>query len=372
MSEAATPGEREIGGKITDEGLAHLRSMIGKESPLPQYNTVISQDALSHYALGIGDDNPRWQDPKYAAATRWGAVAMPTFVMSAGFARSRGLPGVHGLFSGIDLHCHLPLKVGAAIVATSGLHELIERQGRYAGRVFQQISATRYRDDAGEVMSTLYSHAFRTERKQGAKGSKYADIQRASYTDEDYAKFEAHLALENSLRRGARQRRYEDVEVGEPLHDILKGPLTVTDCICFLMGFGYIYVKAHRQWNDFRLRHPGAGIKDPYGVWDVPERVHWEEDLAQEIGMPTAYDYGPQRIAWFDHAIHDWMGDDGWLSRLKVNLTAPNFIGDCTWIKSVVKSKSDADGKIGIDMQAVDQRGRITATGYAEVVLPRA
>lgn len=363
--------ERKLVAKITDEGLAELRAMLGQESGIPQYNHVVSRDALAHYASGLGDDNPRWMDPDYAARTRWGMMALPTFVMTCGFPRSRGLPGVHGLFSGIDLHCHLPVKLGATVTAHSGLHELTEHQGRYAGRVYQQTARTRYVDETGACLSTLYSHAFRTERKAGVKANKYAGLERARYTDEDYEKFEAQYRYERAQRRGAVTRYFEDVEIGEPLHDILKGPLSVTDCICFLMGFGTIYVRAHRIWNDFRLRHPGAGTKDPYGVWDVPERVHWEDDMARNIGMPSPYDYGPQRIAWFDHALHDWMGDDGWLSRLKVELRAPNFIGDCTWIKSVVTSKNEAESKIGIEMHAIDQRARVTAKGYAELVLPR-
>ncbi len=371
MTEAQAE-QQAVGTKITEEALASLRATIGVETGIPQYNHVISEDAARHYALGIGDDNPRWHDNQYAAKTPWGGiVAMPTFVMSCGFARSRGLPGVHGLFTGIDLECHKPLKAGLRIEAKTALHELIQHQGRYAGREFQQVAVTRYRDGDGELLSSLYSHAFRTERKQGAKGGKYSEIKRQSYTDDDYKRFEAQHASELRNRRGSNTLFFEDVKVGDPVPTVLKGPLTVTDCIAFLMGFGYVYVKAHRQWNDFRLRHPGAGIKDSYGVWDIPERVHWEEELAKEIGMPTAYDYGPQRIAWFDHAIHDWMSDDGWLRRLRVSLRAPNFIGDCTWIKSEVKSIDPADGSVVIDMKGEDQRGRVTALGTAEVVLPR-
>lgn len=366
---AAGSATKKEGVKITEEGLAHLRSMLGQETPIPQYNTMIGFDAVRHYAQGVGDDNPRWLDPDYT--TRWGRTTLPTFLMTCGFPRSRGLPGVHGLFSGVDLVVHKPLLQGTTVKAMSGLHELIEREGRYAGRVFQQIARTRYLDGNGEELGTLFSHAFRTERGAGKEGNKYAGLERARYTDEDYARFEAHYQKELAARRNKSTRWFEDVEVGEPMLDILKGPLTVTDCVAFLMGFGTIYVRAHRIWNGFRTRHPGAGTKDQFGVWDVPERVHWEDEMARNIGMPGAYDYGPQRVGWFDHAVHDWMGDDGWLSRLKVELRTPNFIGDCTWIKGTVTSKDPATGLVHIDMQAVDQRDRVTAKGFAEVVLPR-
>lgn len=111
------------------------------------------------------------------------------------------------------------------------------------------------------------------------------------------------------------------------------------------------------------------GVKDSYGVWDVPERVHWDEELAASVGMPGPYDYGPQRIAWIDHFISEWIGDDGWLRRLSVKLIAPNFVGDTSYIKGVVKEKS-CSGVAVLEISIVDQRQRNTATAIAEVQLP--
>lgn len=359
------------GHKITDEAIAALRSEIGVESPLPQFNTCATADAIRHFALGRGDDNPLYCDPEYGKTTRYGtAIAPATFVLSCGFPRSRGLPGIHGLFTGIDLECHHPIKLGTPIIATTALHDLTERQGRYAGRQFQQTSVTRYADADGKVLSTLYSHAFRMERGKAGQSDKFAGLTRKTYTDEDLAVIEAAYDREAAERRGAKTRYWNDVDVGEPLSDMVKGPLTVTDNVAFLIGFGTVFVRAHRIWHDFRKRHPGAGVKDRYGVWDVPERVHWDEDLAASIGMPGPYDYGPQRIAWFDHRVADWMGDDGWMRRLSVSLRAPNFVGDTTWIKGSVTKKSD-DGTVTLSLYAEDHRGRQTATAEAIVELPK-
>ena len=360
-----------ITARITDEAVEALRAEIGREISIPQYNTTASEDAIRHYALGLGDDNPLWTDRSYAANTwRGGITALPTFVMSCGFPRSRGLAGIHGLFSGIDLVCHKPIKAGMRIRAATGLHELNEKEGRYAGRTFQQIARTRYIDEQGDVLSELFSHAFRTDRKEGSKKGKYSDIERQHYTEDELQPIIQHYKNETRARRSSVPRYFEDVSVGEEIFPLVKGPLTVTDCICFLMGFGYIYVKAHRQWYAFLDRHPGAGVKDPFGVYDVPERVHWEEDLAKSIGMPAAYDYGPQRIGWFDHCVHDWMGDDGWMKRLQVRLSGPNFIGDTSWIKGEIIEKVESDHSVTIKMECIDQRGRVTATGSAFVMLP--
>jgi acyl dehydratase len=270
----------------------------------------------------------------------------------------------------MDFHCHLPVTFGTKITATTALHEMNERQGRFRGRQIQQIYVTRYRDQDGQLLTTLYSHTFRTEREHVGTTSKYADLKSQTYTDAELAPIEAAYRQEIVNRRGANPLYFEDLNVGDKMGETVKGPLTITDCICWVSGFGWVYAMPHRQWYEYRQRHPGVGSKNPMGIWDVPERVHWEEDYAKAVGMPTVYDYGPQRIAWFDHALSDWMGDDGWIRRLQVQLRAPNFIGDTTWIRGSIVRKLNEEDCVEIEMRAEDQRGRVTAIGQAEVVLP--
>ena len=53
--------------------LAEARAMIGKIFRIEQWNYEASRDVIRHYAWGIGDDNPLFCDPDYAAAS--GGVA---------------------------------------------------------------------------------------------------------------------------------------------------------------------------------------------------------------------------------------------------------------------------------------------------------
>jgi acyl dehydratase len=358
------------GVQITQEALDSLRSMIGIESRLPQFNTEATEDAIRHFVHGRGDDNPLYCDREYARTTRWGdIIAPPSFIMTCGFPRSRGLAGIHALFTGVEIICHKPIMLGKKVVARSAIHDVKERTGQYAGRQYQQISKTDYCSEEGEVFSTLYSHAFRMERGQAGKTKKFDGLTRKDYSSDEIADIEAAYDREVRERRGGEKRYWNDTNVGDVLTDMVKGPLTVTDNVAFLVGFGTVFVRAHRIWHDFRMRHPGAGVKDQHGVWDVPERVHWDEELAASIGMPGPYDYGPQRIAWIDHRVADWMGDDGWMKQLKVKLTAPNWVGDTTWIRGSVTEKLN-NGEVVLDLAAVDHRGRTTATAEARVVLP--
>ena len=146
---------------------------------------------------------------------------------------------------------------------------------------------------------------------------------------------------------------------------------TVTSVIAFIQGWGSLYIRAHGAAFDLFERHPALGIPNAFGVPEPPERVHWDEGLARAVGVPGAYDYGPERVAWLGHLVTNWMGDDAFLRRLNVQVQRHNLIGDTTWCRARVTGK-DGDGVVTLALVAENQRGETTAAGTADVVLTRA
>ena len=61
--------------------------------------------------------------------------------------------------------------------------------------------------------------------------------------------------------------------------------------------------------------------------------------MARAVGVPGAYDYGPERVAWLGHLVTNWMGDAGFLRRLNVRVLRHNLIGDATWCRGAVTGK---------------------------------
>ena len=57
---------------INDKSLTDLRKLIGVpiEDSLEPWCYEASRDNIRHWAHGIGDDNPLWCDPAYAANDR--------------------------------------------------------------------------------------------------------------------------------------------------------------------------------------------------------------------------------------------------------------------------------------------------------------
>ena len=85
---------------ITDDGLNSLKRRIGVEivGSLAPWCHEATRDNIRHYAHGIGDDNPLWCDPDYAAQSRFGGLtALPSFLFACDRIVSGYVGGLPGL-----------------------------------------------------------------------------------------------------------------------------------------------------------------------------------------------------------------------------------------------------------------------------------
>ena len=212
-----------------------------------------------------------------------------------------------------------------------------------------------------------------TERKEARTRGKYAEIEPAHYSDDDYERIDAIYASERP--RGAEKRYWEDVNVGDELPAMVKGPLTVTEIIAFHAG-GYGFVpyglRSSRVGYKNRLRIAPFYIKNERGVWDVAQRLHWDDQWAKAIGNPLAYDYGVLRQAWFYHHVADWAGDDGFIEKMSDSIRKFNYHGDTQFLSGEVVAKREEDGRYLVDLKQsmVSQRDIETAYATATVSLP--
>ena len=367
---------------ITTDALDSLRRLIGVPivDTLEPWCHEATRDNIRHYAHGIGDDNPLWCDPDYATRGPFGTiVAPPSFVFAMNRVLSGyvgGLPGIHAMWAGADIRWHDQITRDTEVRSVAHLAGLVEHDTSFAGRAIQQIYHVDYYDAAtDELLCEGESWCFRTERDTARElGTKYekarARPQMQYSADEIQAIFDLYEA---ETRRGGEPRFADEVSIGDELPVMVKGPMTVTGFIAFAQGWGGLYIRANRlAWQQLR-KHPGLGIPNAFGIPDVPERVHWETDLATEVGTPAAYDYGPERCSWLTHHITDWMSDHAQLISHKNQIRHHNVIGD--WIKitgRVTAVGTDLDGcpTVEITQEAHNQHGDLSATGVGTVRLP--
>jgi hypothetical protein len=160
--------------------------------------------------------------------------------------------------------------------------------------------------------------------------------------------------------------------VGEELQPRVKGPLRVSDLIVFHGGFGQAFLtKAFRLGYEVRRETPGLYSRNPLNIPDIVQRMHWDPDWAAKVGAAACYDYGALRETWLCQLINDWAGDASWISSLDAQHRKFNYIGDTTWLKGRVTSKTQYDDRAEVELEVwcENQRGMITSPAVATVVL---
>ena len=383
--------ERES-AHITDEAIARLRARIGVAEPHPQPPHYLHPDvdAFRHVANAYGDDNPLYTDPGYASGTRWsGPIAPPPLVggdtligedevtelddETKALLKGDPLRGVHAFYSASAREWWAPLRPGHAVARRNALVGVLDKPSEFAERAVHEWTGQVFRDDAGKLLSAQYRLMIRTERTKARERKKYDAVEPASYADADIERIDEQYASEGA--RGAEPRWFEDVVEGDTIGPMVKGPLTVTDIVCWHvgMGMGLYGVQPLRLGASNRRRVPRFYHRDAQGVPDVMQRVHWDPEFARRSGNPTTFDYGRMRETWLIHLCTDWMGDDAWLWKLDCEFRKFNYVGDTQWLSGTVVRRYLADGDrpaVDLDLTAVNQRGETTTPGHATVLLP--
>ncbi len=378
--------EARVGALITPEQIEKIRGRIGYTIGYTyKWNDAATADAIRHFAHGVGDDNPLWCDPGYAAGSRWGElIASPLFYITMGEDTSPPMPkkvkdatrgalsGVHLFHAGTEIEWARPIVADDRLTYRGILSDVEEKKSEFAGQSVITHHDLRWTNAREEPVVWQHEWFVRTERRTAAERGKHNAVEEARYTDEDLARIDAAYAAERP--RGAEPRFAEDVRPGDAIDGVVKGPLTVTDLIAMHMGWGwggYDFGPLKLGFKH-RQRMPRFWTKDRRGAWDVVQRLHWEEDWAHEVGVPYRYDYGFMRTAWMIHALTDWMGDDAFLWRFWNRFTRFNFMGDTTWVRGEVTDVRVEDDRhvADLELRCVDQRDEVTATGGATVILP--
>ncbi|MDB5430165.1 MAG: acyl dehydratase [Caulobacter sp.] len=374
---------------ITDEDIERAKLLLGVDtaSREGEYVRQATYDTIRNFAHGCGDDNPLYCNPDYAKGTRWGDVIAPGMMAGIINTPMKGDPmdpdlkartksmfrGVHVFVSGSDWEWYRPIYPGDTLYSFKGEETLDVKASEFAGRSVIQVRRDVKVNQRGEVVAVYRILRVLTERKTAAKKGKYSAIEPAVYTDADIA--EIDRIYEEEKVQGPAKRYWEDVNVGDSLGTMAKGPLTVTDVICFHAG-GYGFVPyaptVGRMAHKNRKRIAPFYVKNEYGIPDVAQRLHWDPKWAQAIGNPMAYDYGVMRENYFQHYLTDWAGDDAIVLRVHDEIRKFNYIGDTQIITGQVVGKREENGQTVVDIQAqfTNQREEATVKGTATIALP--
>ena len=365
-------------GAIDDLAIEDARALIGVPLRRERFRWVAAatRDALRHFAWGIGDDNPLWLDEEYALSTRWGGlVAPPCFLYAVDYTIvAPRLQGVQWIYAGTRWTWYDVIRLNDSFETSAHVTGLEEKSGRRFKRWVLQSGEVEYRNGTSALVARAGTACARTPRgeepAQNGDGSR--DSAPARYTEEELEAIEAAVLAERP--RGCEARYWEDVSVGDEIPPRVKGPLSIVDIIAWYSATqgAEPYGGAHARAVRYRRRHADYHVNPATGAKDAAGRGHLEAETGKDVGMGGVYDIGPQRISWAGQMLTDWMGDDGFLHRLDVDLRRPNLVGDTTWWRGEVTgtSESGAAKLVDISVRAENQRRETTASGTATVALP--
>jgi acyl dehydratase len=376
--------------ELNEETMVEVRKRIGipvRYSP-KQHNERSSSDSFRHFARAYGDDNPLFNDPFYAEASSWGTpIAPPVYPFSAGIWRDTNwseaeralmksgdpLRGIGQYMCGERWVFPKPIRAGDVLWMTQALHSAELKESTFGGGTGALLShRVSWEDEAGAPYAFRFLDYWHADREKSRKAGKNRNLELPHYTDEDMARYEALWDAET--RRGSTPLSIDEVQVGEDLGTIAKGPMGTTELVAWHVGVGWGHFGggASRIGYENRKRVPGFYTRTTMGTWDSAQRCHWDDEWAQRMGHPLAYDYGVMRTNWMVNLVTNWMGDDAWIWTISTAIRKFNYSGDFHLVSGTVREVDKATNTVTVDAWGENQRGERTCDARMVVILPPA
>jgi acyl dehydratase len=352
------------------EALAAQQALIGKPILRPVRLTGIVDDAIYRFSRAIGSRDKLRLDPGVARRSHWGRmVGHPTMLACVDDTYvSAPIAGFQRIYGAAEWEFFQPLLSGDSITSEARVADVEVKDGSFGGQMLRETAEVSYRNQHGALVARARPAILHVRRSEAVSRSKYAS-ERYQYSEEEletiWQEYEAEAI------RGTTPRYWEDVEDDALVDPIVKGPLVLEDLNAYV---GCVSgTLAWSEWFDYMRRHPeDVYWDDETGLPDSWQAAMWTDKIAQAHGFPLPHAPGSMRVAWMDNLITNWIGDHGFVKHLSMRLTLPCYISDTTRCRGRVVSKEmrGNSAAVTLSLWTENQRGEMTATGSAVVLLP--
>jgi acyl dehydratase len=352
-------------------------------------NEVATRIAVTKFVGGIGDINPLWTDAEYATASPYGApVAPPSFIIGCFSGIQFGWPGLGSFHSMSHITFDRPVYRGDT-VDSSCLYDGFDgpAPSKFAGRSVTDKFINTYVNQLGEQIATIrwnvinYERGQRLARTKAESAGNGADKKPSGpqlphqWDLDEVAEIEKRILAERP--RGAEPRYWDDVNEGDVLDTVTKGPVGLTDEIAFVAGGGAPIprLSAHAVALHSYEAHPAWAFRDPEtGAKEPIYSVHYNRHAANAMGVAYQYDVGFQRQCWQIQHLTHWCSDAGWVKAVRSEYRRFVHLSDVVELTGTVTAKridDDGEAVVDIETRAINQRGENVMPGQATVALPR-
>lgn len=386
MSTSATQESRSTEARmpeavIDDAMIESMKAKAGVDLRISHSinNEEVTRIAVAKFAGGIGDINPLWTDTEHATGSDYHApVAPPSFVIGCFSGIQFGWPGLGSFHSSTDMDLLAPIYLGDVITATCRYDGFTgPRPSTFANQMVTDMFTNTYKNQRGEKVAEIRWQVVNYERataRTASKSKREPLVLPHPWKIEEIEAVEARVLAEKP--QGAEPRWWEDINPGDPISSLTKGPIGLTDEVAFIAGGGTPIprLKAHAAALADYADHPAWSFRDPVtGAQEPIYAVHYNNAAAQAMGVAYQYDVGFQRQCWQIQLLTHWVGDKGWVKHLDSQYRGFVYLSDVIELGGVVDSKEiDTDGEhvVHVTTFARNQRGGDVMPGHATVALP--
>ena len=155
-------------GEITDEGIAEAEALVNVllRRDRMQWIETTTRDAIRHFAWGIGDNNPLWLDPEYAAESPYETLVAPPCILYAldGTVVAPKLAGVQWLYAGTTFTWLEPLLLNDTFKVEARLKKQELKSGRRFPKWVLQTGEIKYINQHDRVAGIAIGRCARTPR----------------------------------------------------------------------------------------------------------------------------------------------------------------------------------------------------------------
>lgn len=344
-------------------------------------NILVTRETAARIARGISDLNPLYLDPDYAANSPWKDMIAPPATISWGDmsnGATDGFPGCHAIWRGVEFEWNKPIYCEQGYQAASYLTDARLVDSKFAGgKAAVQDYETSFKDLDGEFVAAYRTSWHRFSRDKAASSSKYKKRDTLHHwTDDELEGVWDEYRNQNFVnKRGGEPLYYEDVNAGDTVPYIIKGPTTMLGKMGFefTRGAGGWFV-GHEMAMELWQSSPNLPIRNSENIPEAPILIHYLNDQCQKVlGMPGAYEAGYERLHWYTQLLMSWAGDHGLLRALNLRFDEFHWQGDAIRLYADVVGKRVENGEHLVDLSIRTEshaQQRQTSHGSAVVQLP--
>jgi hypothetical protein len=372
----------------------------GEKSPYEMRR--IDEREIRNFAGSMGDRNPLYWDPEYGAKTRYHSIIAPQTIVEHvrgvslhGARRKGGMYPLGNYFSGVLHNWFDVIRPSTRFFSESKYAEILEKKGKVAGRMFIMCSNARYWNQRKNLLSTSRGHIIMVPNPsrtdvENIGGNMLYERPPQAYKPEEIEKIARDI--DNETRRGSIPLHWEEVNIGEKLTPVVKGPFTEQDQV-FPSGTRNGFELSYWEGRYAETMWTGGGSRvHPVTNWPWSAAAeHADYLLCRYRAMPAPFDNGAQRVCYPAHLLMNWGGDDCFLRRDYFEVRFPKYSTDTTWFDGEVvrkykvaeKGEKGANGweaggvsgeaeyaAVDIKVIGTNQLGEKSIRGMATVYLP--